>query len=290
MKKLFGIIFLLCFAIMANAQAPTGLQAPKGLVTGKWKSGSSIIRVDSILQFSTDQYRLYKGASLMSPYLPLLFKINGSATTPIGNNLMLFPNPNAIGFYRINANNTLTFRTPVEVLIDIGGVATADLQDPATIVPLLADSNLIASPNGYATPKLVQVGLATKVTKATMPTTIGIACSDETTALTASTSVTKVTFRMPYAMTVTAVRASVTTAPTDATILVDIHESGTTILSTKMMIDATELTSTTATTPYVIADAALADDASITVFVDQIGSTVAGAGLKIWIIGTRVAP
>jgi hypothetical protein len=130
----------------------------------------------------------------------------------------------------------------------------------------------------------------TLLSSASFPTTIGIACSDETTALTASTSVAKVTFRMPYAMTVTAVRASVTTAPTDATILVDIHESGTTILSTKMMIDATELTSTTATTPYVISDTALADDASITLFVDQIGSSVAGAGLKVWIIGTRIIP
>lgn len=130
----------------------------------------------------------------------------------------------------------------------------------------------------------------TAVLKATMPTVIGVACSDETTALTASTSVAKVTFRVPYAMTVTAVRASVTTAPTGATILVDIHESGTTILSTKVMIDATELTSTTATTGYVISDSALADDAEITVYADQVGSSVAGAGLKIWIIGTRIAP
>jgi hypothetical protein len=121
----------------------------------------------------------------------------------------------------------------------------------------------------------------------TFPSVIGIACSDETTALTASTTVAKVTFRMPYAMTVVAVRASVTTAPTGATILVDIHESGTTILSTKIMIDVSEFTSTTATTAYVISDASLADDAEMTIYVDQIGSTIAGAGLKVWIIGTR---
>jgi hypothetical protein len=128
------------------------------------------------------------------------------------------------------------------------------------------------------------------VLKATMPTVIGIACSDETTALTNSTSVAKVTFRVPYAMTVTAVRASTTTAPTGSTILVDIHENGTTILSTKIMIDANEFTSTTAATPYVLSDTALADDSEITVFADQVGSTIAGAGLKIWIIGTRIAP
>jgi hypothetical protein len=103
-----------------------------------------------------------------------------------------------------------------------------------------------------------------------------IACSDETTAITTGTA--KVTFRMPYAFTVSAVRASVTTAPTGSTILIDINESGTTILSTKLMIDATEKTSTTAATPAVISDSSLADDAEITVDFDQVGSTIAGQG------------
>src|ERR1035437_1198423 len=127
------------------------------------------------------------------------------------------------------------------------------------------------------------------VGKATMPTSIGIACSDETTALTAGAA--KVTFRMPYAMTVTAVRAGVTTAATGGTLLtVDIHESGTTILSTKLTFDASEYTTTTAATAAVISDAAIADDAQITIDIDAVGSTIAGAGLKVWIIGTRIAP
>lgn len=41
-----------------------------------------------------------------------------------------------------------------------GTVKTADLQDPATIVPLLVDSNNVASPNGYATPKALQLAIA----------------------------------------------------------------------------------------------------------------------------------
>jgi predicted thioesterase len=92
---------------------------------------------------------------------------------------------------------------------------------------------------------------------------------------------------MPYAMTLTAVRASVTTAPTGSTILIDINEGGTTVLSTKIMIDASEKTSTTAATAYVISDSALADDAEITIDFDQIGSTIAGAGVKLALIGTR---
>jgi hypothetical protein len=111
------------------------------------------------------------------------------------------------------------------------------------------------------------------------------ALSDETTALTTGTA--KVTVRMPYAFTLTGVRASVTTAPTDAALIVDINEGGSTILSTKLSIDAGEKTSTTAASAAVISDTALADDAELTFDIDQVGSTVAGAGLKVTLIGTR---
>jgi hypothetical protein len=47
-----------------------------------------------------------------------------------------------------------------------------------------------------------------------------------------------------------------------------------------------EKTSTTAATPAVISDSAIADDAELTIDIDQIGSTIAGAGLKITLIGT----
>jgi len=112
-----------------------------------------------------------------------------------------------------------------------------------------------------------------------------VACSDETTELTAGAI--KTTFRMPYAFYLTEVRASVTTAPTGSTIIVDINESGATVLSTELTIDAGEKTSTTATTQAVISDSALADDAEITIDIDQVGSTVAGAGLKVYLIGYR---
>lgn len=112
-----------------------------------------------------------------------------------------------------------------------------------------------------------------------------VACSDETTAITTGTA--KVTFRMPYAFTLSAVRASATAAPTGSTILIDINETGTTILSTKLMIDASEKTSTTAGTPAVISDTSLADDAEMTIDFDQVGSTIAGAGIKVYLIGTR---
>jgi len=114
-----------------------------------------------------------------------------------------------------------------------------------------------------------------------------IACSDETTSLTAGTA--KTTFRMPYAFTVKSVRASVNVEPTGAILTVDINEAGATILTTKLTIDIGDKTSVGAATAAVIGGAgpALADDAEITIDVDQIGSTAAGAGLKVTLIGYK---
>jgi hypothetical protein len=113
---------------------------------------------------------------------------------------------------------------------------------------------------------------------------IQLACSDETTALTAGTA--KVTFRAPRAMVITGVRASLTTAQTSGSIFtVDINDSGTSILSTKLTIDNTEKTSTTAATPPVISNTAIADDAEITIDIDQIGDGTA-KGLKVTILYT----
>lgn len=116
-----------------------------------------------------------------------------------------------------------------------------------------------------------------------LPVTIGIAVGDETTAITTGTA--KVTFRMPHAMTLTAVRASLTTVSSSGTPTVDINENGVSILSTKLTIDASEKTSTTAAAAAVISDSALADDAEITIDIDVAGT--GAAGLKVWLIGTR---
>lgn len=109
------------------------------------------------------------------------------------------------------------------------------------------------------------------------------ALSDETSDLT--TGAAKLTIRMPFKMTLTAVRASVATAPTGSTLIVDINEGGSTILSTKLSINASEKTSVTAAVAAVISDTTLADDAEITFDIDQVGSTLAGKGLKVKLIG-----
>jgi hypothetical protein len=110
-----------------------------------------------------------------------------------------------------------------------------------------------------------------------------IAVGDETTAITTGTA--KVTFRMPYAFTLSAVKASLTTASSSGNPTVDINESGTSILSTKLSIDSGEKTSATAATAAVISDSSLADDAEITIDIDTAGT--GATGLKVTLIGSQ---
>jgi hypothetical protein len=109
---------------------------------------------------------------------------------------------------------------------------------------------------------------------------------DETTNI--ATGTAKLTFRMPFAMTVTGVKTSVNTAPVGSAIILDINEAGTSIMATnKLSIDENEKTSATAATPAGVTDTSLADDAEITIDIDQVGSGTPGKGLKVWIRGYK---
>lgn len=125
-------------------------------------------------------------------------------------------------------------------------------------------------------------------TTATLKTKIdeclSFALSDETTNLIVGNLIS---FRMPYAMTLSEVRISVNDAPTVSSLIVDVKESGVSIFSTLVSIDASELTSVTAATPAVISDPNLADDALITINTTQIGGGNAGKGLKLLLKGKK---
>jgi hypothetical protein len=114
---------------------------------------------------------------------------------------------------------------------------------------------------------------------------IVIACSDETSNL--STGAAKVTFRAPFAMTITGVRANVNSASAGSNVLIDINEGGVSIFSTVLSIDAGELTSTTAATPAVISDANIADNAIITIDFDGVGGATVATGAKVHIYFTK---
>ena len=107
-----------------------------------------------------------------------------------------------------------------------------------------------------------------------------IAASDETTSLAVGSG--KTYFRMPYAATLLAVRASVNAVASGVTI-VDINENGTSVLGDKLSIDANEKTSTTAASGATISDSALADDAEISIDIDQVGTAPVAKGLKVYL-------
>jgi YD repeat-containing protein len=170
----------------------------------------------------------------------------------------------------------------------VNGEAKAPSQN--SVFDALALKADLASPTLTGTPIAPTAAGSTSTTqiattafvKTYSPKVFSLAASDESTALTTGTA--KITFRLPYAMVLTAVRASLTIVQSSGSILtIDINEGGTTVLSTKITIDNNEKSSTTAVTAPVISDISLADDAEITIDIDQVG--VSPAGLKITLIG-----
>jgi hypothetical protein len=112
-----------------------------------------------------------------------------------------------------------------------------------------------------------------------------VALTDESSAI-GSIATDVMTFRMP-ASTLTSsplgMRISLNTATTTGIVTVDVNVNGSTILSTKLTIDATEKTSDTAAAAAVISTSAIADDDIISVDIDGIGDGTA-KGLKLTMI------
>jgi len=122
------------------------------------------------------------------------------------------------------------------------------------------------------------------LTSQATPVLIQVAASDESTALTTGT---KVTFRAPYAFTLSSVRGSLTTAQSAGSLLTfNVKKNGTTVFSTTPTFDNTEKTTQTAATPSVLSTTAIADDDEITITIDTVGTSGA-AGLKVALIGTK---
>ena len=88
---------------------------------------------------------------------------------------------------------------------------------------------------------LADAATASAAAIAAGPVEFLIALSDETTALAVAAGL--VEFRMPYDFTLQSVRSNVTTAPTDASLVIDFLLNGVTIFGGKLTIDPTEETS-----------------------------------------------
>lgn len=214
------------------------------------------------------------GSSLTTPVSLANGGTAASLTDPDADRIFFWDDSAGAGAFLAAVNGLSISDTSLSVNIN----GTADLAAPDRADELLISDASTAN-------AIRKADLASIVDLAHPTESFIIACSDETTALTAGTA--KVTFRMPYAFALTEVRGSLTTAQTSGSIFtVDINEGGTTILSTKLTIDNTEKTSTTAVAAPVISDASIADDASITIDIDQVGDGTA-KGLKVTLIGTR---
>lgn len=118
-----------------------------------------------------------------------------------------------------------------------------------------------------------------------MPGEFWLALSDEGTVIEAGNG--KVSFRAPYALGVTEVRASLRGGCAAGTFTIDINVSAASILSTKLTIDAGETTSATAAVPPVLSTTTIDDDEVVTIDVDDAGDETA-TGLKILIRGIRL--
>lgn len=200
-------------------------------------------------------------------------------------------------FATLAGSETLTNKTfTAPRFADLGFVADANGNEMLIFDTVTSAVNEITLANAATgnSPSLSATGGDTNIDLLLVPKGTGIVKGelhrfqvqllDSATALTTGTSKGGDYRIANRAITVKAVGAYIDTAATGATLVtIDINEAGTTILSTKITIDASEKTSTTAATPAVISDASIAADAIVTFDVDAIGNTTPGNGLKVWV-------
>lgn len=122
-----------------------------------------------------------------------------------------------------------------------------------------------------------------------VPETIVVAVSDEATAITTGTA--KVTFRMPFAASMTAIpTASLSVVSSSGNPTADINKNGTTILgANKLSIDANEKTSLTAATATTLASSptTFAADDEITIDIDTAGTGAKGLKVALPLLRTN---
>ena len=112
----------------------------------------------------------------------------------------------------------------------------------------------------------------------------GVALSDETTQI-ASATTAAVTVRMPYSMTVTEAIACLTTSGSTQSTF-DVHQTGTTMFSTRITVDTNEFSSLDASAQPVITGSTLVKNALVEFFIDIPGTGAKGA--KIFLNGYKI--
>lgn len=151
-------------------------------------------------------------------------------------------------------------------------------------VPADADTTVLSDSADSNKAKRISFLSLFNYIKSKSDTEVSYACSDEASELAVGTLIT---FRMPYAMTLSQIKLSLNVAPTVSKVIVDIKENGASIFSTLASVDTGSTTSVGASVPAVISDVNLANDSIITISTTQVGSGSAGKGLKVTFIGRR---
>jgi len=166
-----------------------------------------------------------------------------------------------------------------------GAVMEADTSTASMSFVIDEDNMATDSATKVPTQQSVKAYADLKVAKATFPDSVTVALSDMTTQITA-TGNPKAYWVNPFdtAITVTKVKATLMTAGSGSTV-VDINEGASSILSTKITIEASETDSDDATTQPVISDTSIAADGRLTFDIDTAGTSA--AGLQVTILFTR---
>jgi len=92
-----------------------------------------------------------------------------------------------------------------------------------------------------------------------------------------------VRYRFPFAVTILGVTAAVNTAPTGAALIADVRKNGTTIFSTTGNRPTIAISGTATTSEPTPDVTAIAAGDYLTVDIAQVGSTVAGADLSVFV-------
>lgn len=253
--------------IAANAVTTTKI-ADANVTTVKIADGNITTAKIAAAAINTAKADTGRGANGLAPYAGVQKLIDSLAALGVKVNIVKGPAGYDSTAWYDQANNRLNHKA-IDIRVDPSNISSANFTDDNSDSTHRWNLNNVASNDA--------VGL---------DQTWIIAISDETTSLTTGTA--KVTFRVPFGCTLTGVRLSLNTVSTSGIPTIDINENGTTILSTKLTVDANEKTSVTAATPVVISDAALADDAEITIDIDVSGTGAKGGKLVMYV--KKVAP
>lgn len=154
------------------------------------------------------------------------------------------------------------------IVLGSGGGAGGDSIQTAIQVPFTPDPDLDSTNTQEAIIEVKNLGIFE---------VIEIACSDLTTNNAAATNVAE--FHMPFDGEFSGLPvSSLDTVCTGSTHITDINLNGSSILSTKLSIDASENNSITAATPCVVSGTTFTKGDKVSIDRDQVGATIPGKG------------